>query len=136
MLDNLCACRVWMSIALRCLLLLQPAAAVAAALPGAMTRTLSEVLTPYREHAFIPWALLNALSAPAPASGPLLQQSLGLPAMLGILSILLPVRAAAQQHAMSSSMALSQTGPPAEQSTAPAVRSPRPEHQHCKKCKA
>ena len=92
-----------MSIALRCLLLLQPAAAVAAALPGAMTRTLSEALKPYREHASIPWALLDALSAPAPASGPHLQQSLGLPAMLGILSILLPVRVAAQQHAMSSS---------------------------------
>ena len=122
MLDNLCACRVWMSIALRCLLLLQPAAAVAAALPGAMTRTLSEALKPYREHASIPWALLDALSAPAPASGPHLQQSLGLPAMLGILSILLPVRCSTATRHVLFSLPPSQTGPPAEQSTAPDMR--------------
>ena len=83
-----------MIITLRCLLLLQPAAAVAVALPGAMTRTLSEALTPYREHAFIPWPLLDALSAPSLASGPHLRQSLGLPAMLGLVSIVLPVRTA------------------------------------------
>ena len=125
-----------MKITLRCLLLLQPAAAVAEALPGAMARTLSEALKPCREHAFIPWALLDALSAPSPTPGPHLQQSLGLPAMLGILSIVLPVSATVQQYAMSSSLAPSQTGPPAEQSIASAVRLCQPEHQHCTSCKA